>query len=184
MRVLVKRKAFGDKIVLENVDLTFEKGHCYGIMGPSGRGKTTLMRILLSLDKDYEGYLEDVPQSPIAVFQEDRLVPSLTVGANLRAVSGDGNRIDELLGRIGLFEELDHRVDSLSGGMKRRISIVRALLLDYDWLFLDEPFKGLDDDSRKKTANLILSESNDKGIIVITHDKEDILLLNGEVISL
>lgn len=184
MRVCIKKKLFDDKCVLSDIDLTFESNKRYGIMGASGRGKTTLMRIMLSLDKDYEGYMEDVPKSPVAVFQEDRLVPSLTVGANLRAVSNNRERICSLLERVGLLSELEHTVETLSGGMKRRIAIVRALLLECDWLFLDEPFKGLDDDSRKTIANVIVSESKDKGIIMITHDIEDIKLIGGEVISL
>lgn len=184
MRVCIKSKSFGDKCVLENIDLEFKPDRCYGIMGPSGRGKTTLMRILLSLDKNYSGYIEDCPKKPVAVFQEDRLVPSLSVGANLRAVSSDEERIRGLLSDMDLADEYDSKVSSLSGGMRRRVAIIRALLLDYDYLMLDEPFKGLDDEIKKRVASVILKEANGRGIIVITHDKEDIMLLNGELILL
>lgn len=184
MRVVINEKHFGDKKIFSNLDLKLEEGGRYVVRGSSGRGKTTLMRMILSLDRDYLGYIEDPPKQPIAVFQEDRLIPFLTVGANLEAVSKDKERCKELLSAIGLSGEYNSPIESLSGGMKRRVCIVRALLMEYDWLLLDEPFEGLDEDAKKRSIDLILSSSKGKGIILITHSDEDADLIDGTVLNI
>ena len=180
MKVFIKKKAFGDKIVLENKTLEFPEGKASAILGPSGRGKTTLIRILAGLDKDYEGYIEDGGEKPVILFQEDRLVESISLLSNLSMVSEDKERMAYLISKLELKGEEKNRVSSFSGGMKRRAAIARALLVDSDVLFLDEPFKGLDEAIREETAALIRSECRGKTVIIITHDRIEAELLGVE----
>ena len=184
MIVHIVNKHFGTKTVFHDFSIELKEGEVSVIKAPSGRGKTTLFRIILGLDNDFAGFIEDPPKKAIAVFQEDRLVESLSVRANLRSVSKDEEKIKTLLDELGLDGELDAKVNTLSGGMKRRVAIIKALLLDYDWLLLDEPFKGLDSNLKEKVALSILSRAKDKSIVVITHSDEDARLFNGRVIEL
>ena len=179
MIAYIKRKAFGDKVVIENLSIEIKDGLVTAIEGASGKGKTTLIRILSGLDMDYEGSVENMPKSPIVLFQEDRLVESISVESNLAMVSSDKARIADILFSIGLGGELKNKVSSLSGGMKRRVSIARALLADYDILFLDEPFKGLDEQTKEAVASLIIKENKGRTLVLITHDKTEAELLGA-----
>ena len=175
----IKRKAFGDKVVIENLSIEIKEGQVTAIEGPSGKGKTTLIRILSGLDNDYEGRIENMPKNPIVLFQEDRLVESISIESNLAMVSSDKERISSLLSSLGLDGELKNKVSSLSGGMKRRVAIARALLADYDVLFLDEAFKGLDEHTKEAVASLIIKENRGRTLVLITHDKIESELLGA-----
>lgn len=170
----VDRKAFGDKLVLSNIHLQVENsGARYIIEGPSGCGKTTLMRIIAGLDKDYSGKMMDPIEEPVVLFQENRLVECLSVEANLRAVTDDIDRISYVLDSLAMGNELRSPVCTLSGGMKRRAAIARALLSCYGSLLLDEPFSGLDEDLADRVSEFILNEAGERLIIVISHDMAD-----------
>ncbi len=170
----IEKKAFGEKVIFQNFHLELRNsGARYVIEGPSGAGKTTLLRIMAGLDKDYEGRLADPFLHPIILFQENRLIESLSVESNLRAVSDDEKRIELVLASLSLAGELRSPVSSLSGGMKRRIAIARALIADYDTLLLDEPFSGLDESLIESVSEFILKEAGSRTIIVISHDKAD-----------
>ncbi len=184
MIVHINDKHFGSKVIFSNLTLELPDGSVNVIKGISGRGKTTLLRLILGLDKDYSGFIESPAKFPVALFQEDRLVERLTVGANLRAVSKDSAKISTLLKALDLEKELNSKVDTLSGGMKRRVAIIRALLLDYDWLILDEPFKGLDSELKKRVAALVKSMTVGKGVILVTHEDEEANLFSGNIIEL
>lgn len=173
MRAVIRRKAFGDKEVLKNVSLSLQDGKSYIIEGPSGIGKTTLMRILSSLDTDFDGELENPYKKPIVLFQENRLIENLSVLSNLKAVNDDANRIKDVLHNLELDGEELNAVSSLSGGMKRRVAIARALISSYDALFLDEPFTGLDESLIDRVAEYIKREADGKTIVIISHDALD-----------
>lgn len=173
IKLSLKRKAFGEKVVLENINITLEDGKHYIIEGPSGVGKTTLMRILSSLDRDFDGTLESDRVNPIVLFQENRLIENMALLSNLKAVCDDKERIKEVLRNLELDGELDSKVNTLSGGMKRRASIARSLVSSYDILFLDEPFTGLDESLIDKVAEYINKEAYGKTIVIISHDAED-----------
>ena len=113
------------------------------------------------------------------LFQEDRLVEEISLEANLLMVSSDKSRVLRLISELGLENELKSKVSSFSGGMKRRVAIARALLMDYDALFLDEPFKGLDDALKEKVASLMIKENNGRTMIVISHDRMEAELLGA-----
>ena len=169
-------KAFDGKPVLQNVNLHLKKGVHYCLMGPSGCGKTTLINLFLGLIKPDSGTIRrthDLRMS--AVFQEDRLLEYMTAQANVALVStADENRIVQLLLALGIdSESLSQPVSTYSGGMKRRVALARALLADYDVLFLDEPYKGLNEDTRRAVMAVVNKHTQGKTVLLITHDKEE-----------
>lgn len=180
MRIYVVKKAFGEKTVLNQFYGEFPEGKVTSLSGPSGMGKTTVLRLLSGLDRDYSGTMENRPEKPVILFQEDRLVESISVLSNLKAVKNDETLIRKLLEEIGLEGEERSKVSSLSGGMKRRVAIVRMLLKEGDAYFLDEPFTGLDKEAKIKSAELIRKYTAGKTVVVVSHDEEDCALLGRE----
>lgn len=177
MKLFIKKKAFGDKIIFSDAVFDFPEGERTAILGPSGSGKTTLLRIAAGLDNDFSGYIENAPDYPIVLFQEDRLSERISVLSNLLAVTKDRSKAMEMLEQLSLSGEERSCIRELSGGMKRRVAIARVLLLDSDFLFLDEPFRGLDDDMRSSVAMLVSEYAASKTLVLVTHDEEDLRLL-------
>ncbi len=156
------------------------------VMGASGSGKTTLIRIIMGLEKADAGEVifREKPRFA-AVFQEDRLFADFGATENITAVTGRGaereKRAAELLSELLIdSSEQGKAVRDFSGGMKRRVAIARALAAESDILVLDEPFKGLDEDTRAVTASVIREYSKDKLIILVTHDIREAELLGIE----
>lgn len=173
MRVFIEEKRFGDKLVFSNAEYVIPSGRRSLLLGPSGKGKTTLMRILSGLDRDFKGQIEGMPQRPLVLFQEDRLVESISVLSNLMAVTDDRRKASSVLAELGLGGEERNLTSALSGGMKRRLSIARLLLLDGDMLFLDEPFRGLDEEMKGQVASVLSAFAGDRTLLLITHDEDD-----------
>ncbi len=175
-------KAYGERKVLEHITLTFPQGSRTCVMAPSGRGKTTLLRIILGLTKPDSGTVTGRPVKTAAVFQEDRLCGNLTVGGNLRMVCGSSKKDPEiraLLTALGIGETLDLPASQLSGGMARRAALARALLAEPELLILDEPFTGLDAAAREQSAAAIRECASGATILLVTHRKEDAALLGA-----
>ena len=169
-------KAFDGKMVLDRFNLQLEAGHRYALMGPSGSGKTTLLNILMGLEKPDSGEIRKPdPLRISAVFQENRLLDAMTPAANIRlVVAASDHEIDELLLSLGIEQDSLHQpVRTYSGGMKRRVAIARALLSDYDLLLLDEPYKGLDEDTRQQVIAIVKEMTAGKTVLMVTHDPED-----------
>ena len=137
MELLDVSKSYGDKKVLSSLTLHIKERATTVLSGPSGIGKTTLFRLILGLEKADCGTIRTEGRVS-ALFQEDRLIENLSIMNNLLLVSDDKARMKELLKESGLEGEEKNRVATLSGGMKRRVALVRALLTDYDTLLLDE----------------------------------------------
>lgn len=175
-------KSFDGKVVLDHVSLTLESGGTACLMAPSGRGKTTLLRCIVGLETPDSGQITDLPERIAYVFQEDRLCDGFSAVDNIRLVTGKAlgeGEIRRHLEELGLAGSLDQPVRELSGGMRRRVVISRAVCFGADLLLLDEPFKGLDDEARQQTADYILRHRGAAAILCVTHDREDAAALGG-----
>ncbi len=167
-------KSYGDNVVISNFTHTFAYKSKTAILGTSGRGKTTLLRLICGLEKCDSGSI-DAPTKISYVFQENRLFPASKVIDNIKCVIKDKNIADkislELLSAVGLEGCADMLPSELSGGMKQRVAIARALACDADVYLLDEPFKGLDENLRENIISLVKERTNDKTLILVTHDR-------------
>lgn len=179
-------KAFDGKAVLRDFSLTVAEGVTC-LMAPSGRGKTTLLRILLGLETPDAGEITGKPERVAVLFQEDRLMETLTVGLNLRLALGrayDPEKAEQCLAALGMPGSLGQTVSTLSGGMKRRVALARALLYPAPLLVLDEPFQGLDEDTRRLAIQAVRQSARGRAALVVTHDLEDVALLGGRLVNL
>ena len=181
-------KSYGDKHVLSNVSCEFEDGKIYCIMGESGVGKTTLIRLIMGLEKPDEGYISSSKQFA-AAFQEDRLLEDRDAVDNVMFVLKNGGsksreQTEQYLSELLPEDRLHIRVDSLSGGMRRRVAVARAMLSDRNTIILDEPFTGLDDETKKTVINFIKKWQNNRTVIVVTHSYTDSEMLGAGICML
>ena len=179
-------KSFHQLKVLDDVTLTFEDNKTYCLMSPSGSGKTTLFRILLGLEQADRGEVTGIQGKRFGVvFQEDRLCEAFSPLENVLMTAARGiireNARRELC-RLLPEESVDRPVATLSGGMKRRTAIARALLAPSDMIVMDEPFTGLDDETRQEVIRYVLEMSADRLLLISTHQREDVSLLGGELV--
>jgi len=151
-------------------------------MGPSGKGKTTLVRIIAGLSSPCSGTVEFSSKPMFSVvFQEDRLFNDFSAIENVSLIFDKKTskkeakaRASELLSELLISpEEQNKAVKDFSGGMKRRVALARALAAEHDILILDEPYKGLDEKSRAVCAEVIKKYSEDKLVLMVTHDKTE-----------
>ncbi|ONI38233.1 hypothetical protein AN639_10105 [Candidatus Epulonipiscium fishelsonii] len=173
-------KAYQQTIVLENFNHIFKSGERYYLKGSSGAGKTTLLRILMDLETIDSGKILNLSSyKTSAVFQEYRLVEELSSLRNISFVTGKSDDlIISYLNKFGLNGFEFAPVKQLSGGMKQRVSIIRAILIPSDLLLLDEPFKGLDETIKNIIIDEMLVLLKDKTVILTTHLAEEVTKLN------
>jgi len=184
-------KKFKDRQILENFNLTVEENKILAIVGPSGGGKTTLLRMLAGLEKIDSGEIiyngESLPIDELEkrnllgfVFQDFQLFPHLTVLENLvlspiKTMNMSKNDAEEkaltLLNKLGLDKHVNNYPISLSGGQKQRVALARAMMIDPKIIGYDEPTSALDPELRLEVEKLIL-KNRELGItqIVVTHD--------------
>lgn len=179
-------KSYGENIVLRVFSHRFADGKVTAVTGKSGCGKSTLLGILMGLIEPDKG--EVIRDGVIsAVFQENRLCENLTVSANIRLVTGKSRTRERIRGELsamGLDGCENQLAGTLSGGMKRRVSLIRALLAEHDILFLDEPFKGLDPGTKELVIDRCRELFKGKTVILVTHERYECELLANEVIEL
>lgn len=168
-------KSYGDKPVLCGVSCRIGDGETVLLMGPSGCGKTTFLSLLAGELTPDGGTVTGVPGRVGIAFQDDLLCPHLTAEDNLKLVLGKGadGRIAAALEELGLADDRRTKARDLSGGMARRVSLARAMLYDAPLLLLDEPFRGLDGESRDRAAAFILSHKSGRTLLCVTHDPTD-----------
>lgn len=169
--------SYGDKVVLDGFSLSLPDGGVTALSGPSGCGKTTLLRLLAGLLTPESGSVDAPGLARTAVlFQEDRLLPAFSAAAQLKAVLPRGAEVVDYLDAVGLASEADSPVEALSGGMKRRVALARALAYagDKSLLLLDEPFTGVDaGNARRIMARL---RALNIPILLSAHDAESLSL--------
>ncbi|MCB2053512.1 MAG: ABC transporter ATP-binding protein [Geminicoccaceae bacterium] len=142
--VEIRRKAFGDHLVLRDLDFIVEAGETLAVLGPSGSGKSTLLRIVAGLDRDFEGRI-GAPAEIAMVFQEPTLLPWRTALQNLTLTTGvDAGRAASMLAEVGLAGREERFPRQLSLGQQRRLALARAMVTRPRLLLLDEPFVSLD----------------------------------------
>ena len=197
-------KSFLDRTIFKDLDFDVKKGEIKAIVGPSGKGKTTLLSVLSGLQKVEQGTIEidgcilvkggkyvklkkqkEILKNISVVFQNFNLFSNLNVLKNLEIVKKKKKKIDLLLKRFGLYDKKTSSLNGLSGGEKQRLSIIRALMKNPKIIFFDEPTSALDVLNANYVLDLIL-ELKEEGytIVVVTHDLKFVELLNCDVFSM
>ena len=166
-------KSFNNKVIFNNANFNIPLNKITCVLANSGSGKTTLLNIIASLT-NYEGEIENLPNNISYVFQDYRLILNKTVSENLKFFTGvyDDVKIQKLLEKVGLIDKQNAYINTLSGGEKQRVNILRAILKNANLNLYDEPFTGLDLSLKFKVASLIKNETshNGKTSIIVTHD--------------
>lgn len=182
-------KTFGTKSVLSNVDLTIRRGEFVVLLGPSGTGKTTLLRVLAGLEVPDAGEVL-VPKRRTTVYQEPRLVPSMRVLANVTI--GQPSDANTRARALAALEEVNLKAHAhawpatLSGGEAQRVALARALVREPELLLLDEPFAALDALTRGAMHTLVeqLFSRHKPAVLLVTHDVDEALQLADRIIVL
>ena len=194
---------FGERAVLDGVSLHVDDGEIVAVLGPSGAGKSTLLRVIAGLIRPDSGVVAlegvDITGRPAhlrnigMMFQDEQLFPHLDVAANIAfgprmhrwSTSSIRERVDELLGVVGLAGFADRRVDRLSGGEKKRVALARSLAPRPAVLLLDEPLTGLD----RELHDRLIGELGDvlrttaTTAVLVTHDHDEAAALAGRVVQ-
>lgn len=181
-------KGFGEKRVLDQLDLDIRAGEFVALLGRSGSGKSTLLRILAGLDRDVEGEVQ-VSDTVSVAFQEPRLLPWRKVAENVWLGLRDPEREEiarRMLAEVGLAEHEDAWPLTLSGGQAQRVSLARALVREPELLLLDEPFGALDALTRLSMHVLVrrLWEAHRPAVLLVTHDVDEALALADRTLVL
>lgn len=176
--------AYGPTRISERLGWTLPESGVVCLWGPSGCGKTTLLRLLAGLEKPQSGVIEPFGYTVSMVFQEDRLLPWLTVRQNATLACDDAARVDALLNAVGLADYADSTPDAISGGQQRRVALVRALAADSELLLLDEPFTGLDEETKTLVLPLIREAASTRPVVLVTHIAAEAEALDAAMIPL
>lgn len=202
--------AYQEIVIFNHFNLTLPSKGCVCFYGPSGCGKTSLLQTIAGLKKPIAGSINTqwtlakvensmskttkenkVLPKTAYVFQEDRLIPWLTALENVSIVLPKEKSIQQKietakkwLMAVGLQDALDKYPAQLSGGMKQRVNIARALAFDAPIVLMDEPFKGLDDAIKGQIIGMLQELKKNKLLLLVTHDKEDASQLADQTIMI
>jgi len=180
------RRRYGERTVIDGLDLTIVRGEFVALLGESGCGKTTLLRALAGLDTIDGGRIDGPPQ-PAVVFQEHRLLPWEPLWRNV-ALGLEGDTAQSLaqqaLAEVGLGDRLHDWPRNLSGGQAQRVALARALVREPRLLLLDEPFAALDALTRIRMHALVkaLVRRHQPGVLLVTHDVDEAIALADRVL--
>ena len=184
------KKSYGDLRVLDGVTFSVEDGEFVCLIGESGCGKTTMLKIIAGLERPDEGKVEFEGIERMGfVFQDDRLLPWKTVYGNILfalKASGieNGSVVREIINTVGLRGFEDYYPKQLSGGMRQRVGIARALAVNPDLLLMDEPFASLDARTRERMQEELLRIVGDKTVVFVTHSIDEAVYLADRIVVL
>ncbi len=185
-------KAYGEKQVLNHVSKELPAGETSVIMGASGCGKTTLLRILLGLEMPDNGEVIGMPEKVSVLFQENRLCEDVSAYENIALVldrkrtraqrDAQRRKIEQEAAQVGITkEDLTQNAMELSGGMRRRIALLRALLYEADCVILDEPFKGLDAATKQIVMQYVKEKVAGRTTFLVTHEQAEADFFGGNI---
>lgn len=180
------RRAYGQRTVIEGLDLRIARGEFVALLGESGCGKTTLLRALAGLDPIQAGRIV-APRRPAVVFQEHRLLPWKNLWCNVALglkAPDTRARAAAALAEVGLGDRLDDWPRNLSGGQAQRVALARALVQQPELLLLDEPFAALDALTRIRMHALVheLVAAHRPGVLLVTHDADEAIALADRIL--
>lgn len=200
MQVRIKRKAFGatGPVVISDLEFDVGAGEIVSIIGPSGAGKSTLLSMIAGLDADYDGDIVRFDKDDASdraaftdiafVFQEPRLMPWLSARDNVALVlqHEDPQRVTHMLNTVGLGDYADYYPGQLSGGMQRRLALIRAFIVNPKLLLLDEPFVSLDAPTADQLRDQLLTLWTDTqpSVLFVTHHLDEALAIADRIIFL
>ncbi len=191
------KKSYGDQKVLTNFSIFIEDGEKICLMGESGIGKTTILRILAGLTKPDSGQISGLQGKKVSmVFQENRLLGWANAFENVALVLNQkkfgaekkagktaiANFLLQEFQAVGLHDYEEKPVAQLSGGMRQRVAIVRALCAEGEILLLDEPFTGLDAATKTRAAEYIKSRAEGRTVVMVTHDLQEAIQIGARVV--
>ena len=199
-------KKFKDEIVLNNINMTLESGNIYGIIGQNGSGKSVLLKIICAFYIPSQGEVlidninycngKNFPKNLRALIEKNAFLPDISGFNILKLLAKIENKItdeeiNESLKIVNLYEEKDKMFSKYSMGMKQKLGIASVLMEDPEILILDEPFNGIDEESKEKITNELIKIKNNKIIIITSHIKDEITSLcdhvfemkNGKIIN-
>ncbi len=191
LNINIKNKDYLNKNIIKDLKLEIKNSEFISIIGPSGCGKTTLLNIVSNLDRNYDGSVSFDNQKDLDIgfmFQDSRIIPWLSVFENIMLVSinKDQNEIINLLSDIGLKDYIYSFPKELSGGMKRRVSLVRAFINKPKLLLLDEPFISLDYPTAQSLRGDFIRfyKKYLPTVIFVTHDIKEAISLSNRIVFL
>jgi len=175
-------KSYNEIPVLSDFSLRLPEHGIIGLSGPSGCGKTTFLHIMAGLIEPDSGSITGLAGKKTGVvFQEDRLLPWLTAQENIDLIVKNSTLTQQWLDAIQLSDKADSYPSELSGGMKRRLALARALAFDCDLLLMDEPFQGLDDMLKETLYPLVRDAALTKPVVMVSHDITELNNLADQV---
>lgn len=181
-------KRFEDRQIIRDFSLEIKRGEIVSLLGPSGAGKTTLLNLIMGIENIDSGMISNNSKKISCIFQEDRLLPWKTLYQNINLVCPQKSRsqIMDIIEMVGLAGFENKYPSELSGGMRQRTSIARAIAYDGDFVIMDEPFKSLDYGLRFSLLQLVhdIFIKLEKTVLFVTHDVDESLFLSDRIIVL
>lgn len=167
----LKEKKFGDKIVLKNIEISINNGEIVQIEGKSGIGKTTLIRILSQLENSFDGKIENDFKTMSITFPERVFLGGIDLFSEIKILTNENDdKIYSALNELALSNSAKKRAKELSTGMRSRASVIRAMLAKSEIVFLDEPLLGLDENTKILVNNFINNNLNSRTLIYTGED--------------